>query len=177
MRLGPTRRPKTAATAPLSPFSRWPISTARLMIFTPGMIRANARALENSVSSSQPRLSTSAVCIHTDTPPPKLESPILENRRKSSAKPALNGGRGSVASTAEVFISFQFAMVRTLLAFQRSALIAHRKGHQKRVWSINILPAQHPTKQAPAAFVPDLKGRHAVDLLTIPACLICTFTF
>jgi len=30
---------------------------------------------------------------------------------------------------------------------------------------------------APAAFVPDLKGRHAVDWLTIPACLICIVTF
>jgi len=103
--LRPTPRPDgvmalddtTAATAPPNPINRWPISTPRLTMLTPGMIRANANAAENSDSPSQARRSTTERCIQTYTPPPKLERPIRENNRKNSRRLNL-GGRTRAAS-------------------------------------------------------------------------------
>src|SRR5216684_188910 len=146
-RLGPTRSPMTATTAPANPINRWPSRTARLTIPTPGMIRANANAAENSDSLSQPRYSTSALCIHTDRPPPKLERPILENSRKNSTRPMLGGGGTTAASTADVFILFLLPRYGPLRAC--------------------IMSPFHLTQKRVRASLGCLKrnGKHAIDLL------------
>jgi hypothetical protein len=73
------------------------------------MIRAKASAAANSVSVSHARRSTTARCIHPDTPPPKLERPIVENSVNNAV--TVHGGGCAAELSKEVFI-FAFAVVR-----------------------------------------------------------------
>jgi hypothetical protein len=68
------------------------------------MILAKAKEAANSVSPSQARRSTSAICIHPDTPPPKLRRPMVENNRNSSITP--HGGRAIGVSTEASIFAF-----------------------------------------------------------------------
>src|SRR5271165_4778345 len=112
-RLGPTRSPVTAAAAPAAPIKRWPTKTARLTMLAPGSIRASASAAENSDSASQPRVSTSSRCIQAETPPPKLERPILEKSRNKVAAPALEKGGAAETSARDFMERFPWFLRKT----------------------------------------------------------------
>src|SRR6266705_5237145 len=97
-RLGATRSPRAAASAPGIPRRRWPISTAKLTTLAPGMMRASASAAANSVSPIRRRRSTNAQCTHADTPPPKLDRPSRVNSRDSSTRPTSRGLSASLST-------------------------------------------------------------------------------
>src|SRR5215468_2064207 len=90
--------PKAAATAPVSPISRWPIRTAKLTMLAPGMILANANAAANSGSVIQARRSTNALCIHPDVPAETRKADGREEHEQSghaAGRPRRGGFKGS----------------------------------------------------------------------------------